>query len=550
MNRKKIFATLLSLSLVVFLFTGCGSDKTGVKGSASKKGQTNFSLFFNLDTKPVDISNTAVGKIITKITGTTFKTDYLVGTDSKTKSGVMIASGEYPDLISLDAGDVDTFINAGAVIPLEDYIEKYGTNIKKAYGNDLKKLKNLKDGHTYSLPPFRTGPTPLYPGSGFYLAKDVLKQAGYPAVKTLDQYFKLIEDYMVKNPTYNGKPNIGFTTNAVKENYLIANVGSYLAGYPNTGACYVDDKNVAHNFGLSDFTHNYIQKLNVEWGKNIIDKQLFIDNNDAFKAKVAAGRVLGMYMGRWEIQDAITSLEQQKAFDRVPFALPILFDGVAKDAYSGLISIGTGGGIYITKSCKDPVAAFKMLDKMASDDIQKLNNWGIEGVDYTVKDGKMIQTAAQSAKLADPTYPQKTGVGGIWFFPHSDAGADAKYADGNFVNPQDTPEYIAAKYQPYEKEVMDAYKVTNLNDMFAPAVKSDFGYGWDISIPDSEPVVKVAQQKTNDLQQKYMASLVMAKPSTFESVWSQYSKDMKGINYNVGDDYITKQIQGRVKNWK
>ena len=47
-----------------------------------------------------------------------------------------------------------------------------------------------------------------------------------------------------------------------------------------------------------------------------------------------------------------------------------------------------------------------------------------------------------------------------------------------------------------------------------------------------------------------MASLVMAKPSTFEDVWTQYTKEMKSANYNVGDEYTTQQIQLRVKNWK
>ena len=551
MNRKKIFTSLLSLSLIVSLLSGCGGGKTDATSSSdTKKAQTEFSLFYNLNTKPVDISATAVGKKITEITGTTFKTEYLVGTESKTKAGIMIASGEYPDIVCLDAGDIDAFKAAKALVPLDDYIEKYGTNIKKVYADDLKKLKDPKDGHIYSLPPGRKNATALYPNSGFYLAKDVLKQAGYPKVTTLTQYFKLIQDYIAKNPTFNGKPNIGFTANAVDKNYLVANVGSYLAGYPNTGSCYIDDKNVAHNYSLSDYTHNYLQTLNTMWSKNIVDKQIFIDNNDAWKAKMTTGRVLGFYGERWEITDAITSLEQQKLFDRVPFAMPVVFDGVAKESYNGLETIQSTGGMYITKSCKDPVAAFKLLDQMASDKIQKLANWGIEGVDYTVKDGKMTESEAQAATMSDPNYPQKTGVGSLWFFPHSDAGKDAKFADGNYVNPTDTPEYIATKYKPYEKEMLTAYNVKNLNDMFAPAKKSDFGFGWDISIPDTESAVKIAQQKSNDLQAKYMAKLVMAKTSDFETVWSDYSKDMKGINYNINENYITKIIQQRVKDWK
>ncbi len=73
---------------------------------------------------------------------------------------------------------------------------------------------------------------------------------------------------------------------------------------------------------------------------------------------------------------------------------------------------------------------------------------------------------------------------------------------------------------------------------------------WDILIPDSKQDIKIAQQKTDDLKVKYMASLVMAKPSTFENVWTQYTKEMKSANYNIGDEYTTQQIQLRIKNWK
>lgn len=76
-----------------------------------------------------------------------FEWDILVG-DLDQKIGVMIASGDYPDLLHISS---PKFIEAGAVIPLEDLIEAHGPNLKKAYGHVWDHLKE-EDGHIYCLP--------------------------------------------------------------------------------------------------------------------------------------------------------------------------------------------------------------------------------------------------------------------------------------------------------------------------------------------------------------------------------------------------------------
>ena len=51
--------------------------------------------------------------------------EFLVG-DLQQKLGVMVAGGEYPDLITADT----KLVAAGAVIPLEDLIEQHAPNLK------------------------------------------------------------------------------------------------------------------------------------------------------------------------------------------------------------------------------------------------------------------------------------------------------------------------------------------------------------------------------------------------------------------------------------
>jgi putative aldouronate transport system substrate-binding protein len=103
----------------------------------------------------------------------------------------MVAGGVYPDLVfSGEASGI--FISSGAVIPLDDLIDKYGENIKKIYRPKELELTAMQYGQTYLIPTNRPSVEPLYPAAGYYLAYDVLKDAGFPVVKTLSQYSELI----------------------------------------------------------------------------------------------------------------------------------------------------------------------------------------------------------------------------------------------------------------------------------------------------------------------------------------------------------------------
>ncbi|OPJ56612.1 ABC transporter substrate-binding protein [Clostridium oryzae] len=551
MNKKKIFSLLLTPALVVTVVSGCGSKKEAAKSS---NGKHTFSMFVNgSDMKPIQLTNTTVGKKITKLTGVTLKCDYLVGSDEKTKAGLMTASGDYPDLLN-PHNELADFRDAGALVPLEGYIKKYGKNIKKYYGNDLEKMKDA-DGHIYSLSPGRISNTAIYPNSGFHLVNDLLKEDGYPKVTELNDYFNKIEAYVKEHPTYKGKPTIGFTAETdTARNYVLTNAPAYLAGYPNTGNRIIskqpDGTYKAKNFYLTNYAHDYFQKLNEEWNKGMLDPEMFTQNYDAYKAKLTSGRVVGFYDERWQFQDCINALEQQKMYDRMFFAMPVTFEGVKNNSYGGINVTSVQPGLCITKKCKDPVAAFKFLDAMCGDQIQKLVEWGQKGIDYEVdKNGKMYKNAEQIKRMDDTAYGEKSGVGQWWQFPHPNFGKNSKYADGNLVSPQDTDEYIASKYKPYEKEVAKAYKIKNLADLVAPAINSPFGYGWDITIPQNKKDVQIAQQKAGDIAKAYMSKLITAKPSAYENVWKDYSARMKAAKYDNADSYITQVVNQRIKDW-
>ncbi|NUU55581.1 sugar ABC transporter substrate-binding protein, partial [Paenibacillus taichungensis] len=125
-SKKSFFrmgATLL-LSLSVVL-AGCSGSNSG-SGEESSKGSEvgadsplEISVFLNEAGQQPTADNKIYKKIKEEL-GVTFKFEFLAG-DKNQKLGVMIAGGDYPDLISADT----KLTAAGSVIPLEDLIEEH-----------------------------------------------------------------------------------------------------------------------------------------------------------------------------------------------------------------------------------------------------------------------------------------------------------------------------------------------------------------------------------------------------------------------------------------
>ena len=113
---------------------------------------------------------------------------------------MLIANGEYPDFI-FAKGDLVRLIEAHAVIPLDDYIDKYGDNIKKLYGKEIVKLRNtLEDPSIYSFGTYEIKTKVMETSGNLQIQNAVLREFGYPSIKTLTDYENLLLAYKKKYP--------------------------------------------------------------------------------------------------------------------------------------------------------------------------------------------------------------------------------------------------------------------------------------------------------------------------------------------------------------
>ncbi len=494
--------------------------------------------------------DTEIGKKITELTGVRVEVEYLVGQDIMTKANLMTATGDYPDLIM--AGDnPGIFIAANAFIQLDDLIEQYGTNIKKIYRPSELTLMKLQNEAIYTIATYRPSIENLYPSAGFYIAYDILKANDFPVIKTLSQYKDLLISYIEENPEYNGAENMAFTiaTEGWRVSALQYGGARFLGGYPNDGPTVVNQETLEATIAMrNDFNKIFLGFMNEIWNLGYFDKEAFMQTDDQFKAKLSSGNILGVYDQRGPIQDAINAMDADPSkHDRTLVAFPIILDSAEREYYRGPYAFTTNG-IAISSSCKDPETAFKFLDRMAADDIQKLNYWGVEGEDYTLVDGKFTRSTEQWMNSFNSDYTREKGIGQFGNFPHRENTDDEVYGktdDGNWMNPAMNQEYNDVRYKDYEKEILKNYGIDTFCDFFEPAYPARYQTGWSVRQQMPQDSVEfIAVQKALDLATEYHAKLIQAAPDQFDALWDEYMSKMDAIEgLDAYEKKVTEVIQ-------
>lgn len=570
MRKKKwLHSSLAVITAVSLLLAGCSSNNNngGSSGAAKPNANTNDSAngnasgskdpvtftYFGFGTN-VDVlaSETTIGKILQEQTGVDWKLEYVVG-DPSTKAGVMIAGGEYPDVIS-PVGELAKLLDAGAYIPLNDLIEEHGPNIKRVYGDYMDKMKDA-DGNIYILPftanigGYLNDPDA---GSNFWIQRRVLKEFGYPEVKTLDQYFDLIVKYQEKYPTVDGKDTVGFVTFAGEQGqfYTISNAPMHLAGYPNDGNVLVDmETHEAKLYMASEHEKKWLKKLNEMNAKGLVDPETFTANGDQFQAKLTSGRVLGFVGYIWQMAAAMNNLKSAGNDDLRYVSLPIVFDESITDAYMDPPSFVNNRGLGISVSAKDPVRIIQYWDNLLTEENQKLVQWGEEGVTYSVnEEGRFIMNEEQLANRSDNEFKRKYGWA-YFDYEWPRYGDNSVYEDGNAHLPFRQPEVANINYTDGDRALLDAYKIDTFSGFFAQPVERPWYPAWSIEKEQGSPE-QIFGQKSGDLLQKYYPKLVFAPEAQFETVWNEYIAEFNKLDATGYEKFMTDKIKARVAgNW-
>jgi len=573
MKKVKLIALLLVAVMIFGVATACsktsqdqtddqpkqtdssGGDVTQPDVPEDKPKEPITFTMFQADPGEPPPEDNKIIKRIREMTGVTVEIEYLVG-DMEQKVGIMIAGGDYPDLIGPGQAR-GQFLNAGAFVALDDYLPKY-PNLWKHYEPFIDTLRSVSsDGKIYIMDiwgrdywlndgedtQYQVG----YNGPAFWTQKDVLAWDNYSNPRQLDAYFDLLLRYYKAHPTIDGQPTLGFEVHSQDwRSFCLKNAPQHLIGGRNEGDVVVrpDDLTV-EIYQNKDYAKTYYKKLNEMFKQGLISPETFSRNYDEYLSVLSTGRVLGMFDQQWNFQQAESVLISEGKYERTYVPIGVSLDGseVPYNRYKSEGIIG-GNGMGISVKCKDVERALEFLDFMLREDIQKLCFWGIEGEDYYVdENGRYRRTEEQRNNFNNPDWVKAhSGINFANLFPK----IEGRYSDGNAANAGIQPEERIEGMSEYDKEFLAKYGFSDRSEFLPLAEYAGYPEVWSIfSTMDEDNPVKEIFNELTDLQNRYLPNVIMA--DDFEAAWAEYAARYENVNYPLLEAEIEKEIKARYK---
>jgi len=546
--KRTVFTALILLLCGTMLWANGGNDDGG-------SGMDTITFFMGHSLEDYPAEGTIVGDYIEEQTGVVADFEFLVG-ELEQKVGIMIASGEYPDVIN-GRNFHQKFIDAGACIPLEDLIAEHGPNIQALYGDYLDRLVR-DDGHIYFLPAFvpTENIAKVRPDMGFYIQARVLEEFGYPDINTVDEYFDLIRAYTERHPTTeSGQSTIGFTSLFYSwRDYTVMNIPSVVTGHPNDGSGNVDYVNgewVVSQYYDSPAAYEIYSVYNDLYNEGLFDPEAFVADYDQYKAKLLSGRVLGFFDQDWSINQDVNDVLKNDDNDTWYVCLPVVFDGY-QDEMNGPIALQVDQGVSISVNCDDPVTVIEYFDFLCREETQRIIAWGFEGQDYLVDDdGMFYRNEEQRARFATQDYDINVQGNKYFNYMMPGYGSSSMFADGNSCGPDNQPSEFYAKLTPAQQDVLDAYGIMTWNELFAPMnMEREIYFPLWTGKMETGSIEEIASQKLTDLRKKFVPLLIMAEPGTYDDVWNEFLDELSGIdNLESINQFYQDLVDTRVAEW-
>lgn len=531
MKNKIISIVCIIISTVFFSCNRTESLKT-------KKNLT-LSLYME-DLEIPQKFDDEIAKKITERTGIELEILY-AGKDESVD--LMIANQKYPDLIFAKSG-LSKLIEAKAITPLDDYIEKYGSNMKKLYGDQIVKLRyTLEDPQIYTMGTYGVHNTVSDVSGTIQIQHAVLKEFGYPQVKTLEDVENILKAYIKKYPIINGKPAVGFSLLCDHWYWYIglSNPGNYILGYPDDGQWIVDENTleVTYKF-LKPEMKTFYKWLNKIYHEGLLDPESFTQSKELWEEKLSTGNVLGTSFAYWGLSGIQSNLRSKDLTHRTYAYLPVTADESIKDPSLKDYGFSGGWGIAISETCKDKDRAFKFLDWMCSEEAQILLNWGIIDKHYKYdENGKRFLITNDSIT---------SGIG-KWVYPFPQAGTGYIDSTGNTVS-KNTKEELKLNYSSAEKETLKAYGVEYWDDLFPSAKElgvSRHGQVWQYPL-SSKMTDRVSY--IDEIVKKELIKMIISPEKDFDNSWNSMGKKITGLGINEAGQEISNLIKIKIDLWK
>lgn len=489
-------------------------------------------------------------KIIEEKLGVRFEFEFLAG-ELDEILGIKISDMDnLPDLFD-GSNSAELLEDSGALIDLLPYITEEETpNLYKHIYTDDRIRQLLSDnGELFIIPNYGiyyNDEIKDQNGPAFFIQKQVIAWNNYQVPKTLNEYFDLIERFIAENPTTKeGVPYQGFAILCEGwRHFCLINPVQHLMGRPNDGEVLVDvstEEYKTETFIDKPYAKAYYRKLNEAFHKGLINRDTFAWNFDQYIAALSNGIVLGMFDQTWDFTSATQSLRDAGMYENTYLAIPLVYDPEYVDGreieehYINGTVMNKDRGAGISVSCKYPERMVRLYETLLSDEWQKLLQWGIEGEDYYVENGRMLMTKEQYEQRSGSDWQRANTANAIWTsLPKKQGTMD----DGNAWSPDQQPEIKREFMDDYDKDFLARCGKASWNDFFNPPLEiAPYGEAWEINKGE----IEMDYQDYLSIQDRCLPDIIMCEPAELDEKWDAFVNE---ISYSAGiySEFMQKEI--------
>lgn len=373
--KKRILAAMLTLSMVVSM-TACGnSEAGGSKDSAKNNGNGDepytVTMVLNGSTQPDEERiEQKINEILEPELNANLDIVVLPWASASQQLQLMLSGDEKIDVFYTNATNAVQYMNAGQIMDMSELIDKYGTNIKQIYGEDIAKI-NQMEGFVYGVPnQIERGSIPA-----IFMRKDLVEKYNIDTTqikepKDLESVFETVKA---------GEPDMTMLYSSSESDAPLTRLfrGDTLSDSNYLGVL-MDQTNSTklENFFATDWFKDTTTMLHNWYQKGYISQDAGT-NTENWRTVCKAGNLFSLFFSYHPGTPVEFESSTGYDFEIVPFYNEPIINS---SSYNGVT-------FSIAQNSENPEKTMEVLDYIyGSSEIMNLLNWGEQDKDYVIED--------------------------------------------------------------------------------------------------------------------------------------------------------------------
>lgn len=419
MKQKQIIALVSATALVATALAGCGktseenTQKTAVgEAEGTAKEDLPFSKYAETVTVHLGGSMNPNAKIPDGMSYednsyTRFLKDDLnikvvydwvaSSSDYDEKMNLCIGSGTIPEMMNVNATQYRALLKYDMIQPLDQYFEDYASDKLKGFvksgGEELKKCITNDKGEMMAIP----APSMMVGEMNeMWIRQDWLDKLGLEAPRTWDEMVKVAEAFVTQDPDGNGEddtigilgPGNSNHINDIGDNQF--GLDPLFCSFQSYPQYWLQDEDGTVKYGsIQPETRTALEKIQKLYTDKLIDPEMLVRSN--CQETLLSGKV-GIFFGPWWSGYTFADATLAGEADWRAYFTPLSEDG----NYYTHMPDPTSKYVVVSKSCKNPEAAFKMISYQVANG-QHWTDDGITSSDMSISDFYPLWNAYDNA---------------------------------------------------------------------------------------------------------------------------------------------------------